>query len=238
MPLSKYPGGFERQCLRRINHSYLFDAVISDANAELAQAIQRDKAYTELFLQQFESALTQAVKLKPKEETEVVLQLKAELDRLYTASVSAAGDQQETRTAIDHLIQLLMDTIRQAAGSDTLANKELQEEAEARSAHFQLLECDLLGDILNSHTDTGEFVPATELVPTLLSVEKSVLAGAVKLFDLNQARSLIDEAQALLEGVEAGGRDDQLNAQIESAMENLMFIQGYRVYLEDYTREL
>ena len=233
---SQFPGGFERHCLRRINHSELFGQRSEAAADSLTAAIEKDNAFSETFTRQFEAVLQRAVALKPSEETEVVLAVKAELDRLYTVASSLRGDQRKTQEALARLIDLTMQSVRQAAGNDAVAIKELQEETQARSLHVKLLQSYLVADLLNSHADTGEFIPQTDLIPTLLCAEKAQLADAVQLFDQGQTAEIIQQSEQLLgQRIKASPEADALK--IKAAVENLEFIKGYAVYLEKLALE-
>lgn len=230
---SDFPGGYERHLLRRIRHPHLFGRLVESNDELLAQAIVKDGAYANVFSKQFESVLERAVALKPSEETEVVLAVKAELDRLYTVTGSLCGQQNSIREALVRLIDLTMQSVRAAAGNDALAVKELQEEDEARSLHFKLLGSALVADLLNSHSGTGVFIPEEDLIPTLLSAEKSELADAVQLFDSPQVSAIIQQAGQLLKDSIAKLHTDNEASGIAAATENFEFIKGYRVYLED-----
>lgn len=234
---SEFPGGFERHCLRLIRHPYLFGNVLGEIDEapseQLENAITKDTAYADVFYRQFEVVLERAVALKPSEDTEVVLEVKAELDRLYTISRSLGGDQLKVKEAITRLINLTMQTIKRAAGNeDALATKELQEEEDARMLHFKLLDNALVADLLNSHAETGVFIPHEGLIPTLLSTEKAALADVVQLFDLEQVSVMIGDAEELLEAVSGNLKADASPSDLAAAFENLEFIKGYRVYLE------
>ena len=227
---SEFPGGYERHLLRRIHHAYLFGGVSANKDELLVEAITKDGACASVFSEQFESVLERAVSLKPSEETEVVLEVKAELDRLYTVTGSLCGQQKSIREALTRLISLTMQSVRVAAGNDALALKELQEEEAARILHFKLLESSLVADLLNSDLGTGAFIPTEELIPTLLSADKSELADAVQLFDLEQTSEIIQQAERVLKSSIIKAEDE--NSGIALATEKLEFIKGYRVYLE------
>ena len=247
---SEFPGGHERHCLRHINHAYLFandvaasPILTNQSSAEvLMKAIARDETNAEVFAKEFEAILEQAVALKPSEETDVVLAVKAELDRLYTVSASLSGEQTEVREGLVRLIDLTMLSVQRAAGDDTLAAKELQQESDARSLHFKQLECSLLADLLNSNADGDAFIPANELIATLLSSEKAVLADVVGLFDSQQVSEIISQGERLLLRLEAKQQISEVVISqennnlriIANAQQNIEFIKGYKVYLEDY----
>ena len=234
---SEYPGGYERHLLRRIHNANLFAGVFDDAlerkDELLVEAIAKDGVYANAFSEQFESILERAVSLKPNEETEVVLEVKAELDRLYTVTGSLCGHQKSIREALVKLIGLTMQSVRRSAGNDALAFKELQEEDEARSLHFKLLDSSLVADLINSDLGSGIFIPAEELIPTLLCAEKSELADAVQLFDLQQTIEIIQQAEQLLKESITKLASQNEASWTAAVTENLEFMKGYRVFLED-----
>jgi len=236
---SEFPGAYERQCLRRINHAELFSELLGEPDELLAEATKKDRAYAANFSEQFEAILERAVALKPSEDTEVVLAVKAELDRLYTVAGSTCGDQASVKEGLQRLIDLTMQSVKRAAGNDAVATKELQEEDDARALHLKLLECDLVADLLNSHSN-GEagvseveaFIPSKALIPTLLSADKTVLADVVQLFDRQQVSEITQQAVVLLEGLEKVVMGENQILKLSKARENLEFIKGYGVYLD------
>ena len=231
---SDFPGGHERHCLRQINHADLFDYHNGAPDDALAQAVAKDVAIAKQFFKDFEAALARAVALKPNEDTKVVLALKAELDRLYTVSASLCGEQTNVQEGLTRLIALTLQSIKRAAGDDALADKELSEERDARSLHIKQLQTPLLADLLNSDLDGEGFIPKDALIPTLLSSDKAVLADVVGLFDLTQVSDIICQSEAMLEALVASSSVGKHSAIIAYATQNLEFIKGYKVYLENY----
>ena len=231
---SEFTGGHERHCLRRIQHALLFDYKSDESGRALSAAIAKDSAEAKTFLQAFEAALERAVSLKPTEEADVLLAVKAELDRLFTVSASLSGDQRQVQEALARLTALIMQSIEQAAGDEVLAMAELQDESAARQLHYEQLKCTLLADLLNSDNTTGVLIPSNELIPTLLCAEKVVLADAIKLFDLSQVLEIIQQAHSLLARIQHQCISEASKKSIEEAQQNLVFIKGYKVYLEDY----
>ncbi len=231
---SEFPGGHERHCLLRISHAELFEAASGTPEKSLADAIAKDTVNAKVFATDFEAVLERAVALKPSEETEVVLAVKAELDRLYTVSVSLGGDQSKIREALARLIDLTMQSVRRAAGTDALAIKELQEESDARRLHFKQLECSLLADLLNSDNEANALVPTGELIPSLLSSDKAILADVITLFDMRQLTDIILNGKQLLATLQENPNVSLGSVVITEATQNLEFIKGYKVYLEDY----
>ena len=219
--VSQFPGAYERQYLRQLNASELF-SVESD-ELLFVQAKANDQALVEPFMSELQLVLERAVALKPNEEGDVLLEVKADLDRLYNASCSLPEDQSDIQKYIANLIETIMGSIRKGAEDDDRALLELSEETQARKAHFELLESTLVSDLLSDQS----VIPAEQLLPTLLSAEKSDLAQAIQLFDAEQTKQLINQGHTLT-GDTAGRSPDILL----SAAENLAFIEGYLVFLE------
>ena len=91
----------------------------------------------------------------------------------------------------------------------------------------------MVADLLNSHPDTGVFIPESALIPTLLSAEKSELADVIQLFDLEQALAITESGEKLLEVSKEESVSRTSEADFAAATERLEFIRGYCVYLED-----
>ena len=221
---SQFPGAYERQYLRQLNAPVLF-AMESD-ELLLVQAKANDQALVEPFMGQLQTVLEKAVGLKPNEESEVLLAVKADLDRLYNASCSLPDNQRELQKYIANLIETIMQSIRKGAEDDERALLELAEETEARKTHFELLKSPLIGDLLSDES----VIPSEQLLPTLLSAEKSDLAQAIQLFDVEQTKQLISQGQTLLSPSDKSAKQ-ALDALLVAA-QNLEFIEGYLVFLE------
>jgi len=220
MPIqaSSYPGAFERQYFRQVNYTALFKQVHLDEDTWY-EAKAKDQTLLAPFMEQLQCVLERAVALKSNESSDVLLAVKAELDRLYTASCCLPEDQSQIQQSLAHLIETIMESVRKGAGEDTLALQELDEEAKARRLHFDLLKTALVADLLSDDVVIHE----TDLVPTLLSADKADLAQVVQLFDAEQTEQFISQAQAFLSNQVQG---------FDEAQQNLHFIQGYLVFLQ------
>ena len=219
--VSQFPGAYERQYLRQLNASELF-SVESD-ELLFVQAKANDQALVEPFMSELQLVLERAVALKPNEESDVLLEVKADLDRLYNASCSLPEDQSDIQKYIANLVETIMGSIRKGAEDDDRALLELSEETQARKAHFELLESTLVSDLLSDQS----IIPAEQLLPTLLSAEKSDLAQAIQLFDAEQTKQLINQGHALID--DTAGKSPGI---LLRAAESLAFIEGYLVFLE------
>lgn len=136
-----------------------------------------------------------AVNLQGNEASEVVLGLKAQLEQLYERSAALAEDQSTNQAALRKLIDIIMRTVRHAAGNDPLAQAELDQEEAARALHVAQLKHPLVVDLLAPDSP----IEADELVPTLLCESAPSLAAVLLLFDIGQMAQLCVDARALLE---------------------------------------
>jgi hypothetical protein len=201
VPFSEFPGRHERHLRRRLNNPLFprpVDALDDDA---LLEVQRRDHEELLVFLGNLRETVQRAVSLQPNEETQVVLDLKSDLERLYEAASGLADEQEGNKTAIRQLVAVIAQTVRKAAGSDPLAVSELEQEEEARAAHFALLEQPLVADLLHPASVVAE----NELVPTLLSEEETAVAAAAALFDGEQLALIVERGRGLLAEVDPGG---------------------------------
>lgn len=193
IPFSEKPGRHERDFRRRLDNP-LFGSTTQLSDEALLEVQQRDHEELVDFVAELRQVVERAVSLKPQEESEVILQLKADLERLYELSAGLADEQGANQQAIEHLLDAIMRTIRANAEGDALAAQELEMEAQARALHFQMLKEPLVADLLHPQT----LIAPTELVPTLLSESESAVTAALQLFDPAQQRQLAADARALL----------------------------------------
>jgi hypothetical protein len=200
IPFSELPGRHERHFRRKLDND-LFGAPIRDPqDDDLLEAQRRDHEELLAFIGELRETVQQAVELKPNEESQVILDLKERLDRLYESSAGLCDDHSGNQTAIRQLIAVIMKTVW-AAANDIQAEQELEQETAARAAHFELLREPLVADLLHPHSAIGE----GELVPTLLSESESAVAAVLALFDADQLALLVSEARQLLKRKDADG---------------------------------
>jgi len=174
---------------------------------ELLEVQRLDHEELLAFIQSLRNLVRQAVELKPNEETQTILDLKAELEKHYEQSCGLADQQGGNRQAIASLIEVIMNTIRRGAAGDPLAEQELAEEAEARRRHFELLQTPLVADLLHPET----LIAPDELVPALLTDPQDQVVVALELFDAEQMRQLLLDAQVLLEEKGVAASDAEVN---------------------------
>jgi hypothetical protein len=197
VPFSELPGRRERHYRRRLGNP-LFGGAALEANEDDLLEVQRlDHEELLVFLEELRELVRRAVDLKPNEDSQVVLDLKSDLDRLYETASGLADDQSGNKLAIRQLLAVIMKTVWQSAGNDSLAEAELAQEEQARAAHFDLLEQPLLADLLHPES----VISAEELLPTLLSESEPALRAALELFEVEQLATLHADARALLAGL-------------------------------------
>ena len=219
---SENPGAHERHLIRR-HQNPLFEERKTDVNSDsLMLAQKEDHELLQQFMLDFRDVITQATSLKPNEDSEIILEVKDKLDKLYAASVTVADDQTRVKESIKKLLGVIMKSVRSGAGDDAHALQELDQEEMARDANMAFLESKLVADIL----DPDSPIEDKDLIPTLLSAEKDDLALAVQLFDLDQLNYILSEGESLLNKIESQGND------VSKAAENYVFIEGYKQFLE------
>lgn len=194
IPFSELPGRHERHYRRRLDNP-LFNTPLMHDDDSLLEVQRLDHDELVAFITELRGVVERAVSLRPHEETETVLKLKEDLERLYETSAGVADDQEGNQQAILQLLAVIMRTIRSNAEGDALAIQELDMEEQARTLHFGLLREPLVADLL--HPDS--VIAADELIPTLLSESASGVAAALQIFDESQRMELAEHARALLE---------------------------------------
>ncbi|MEZ5449119.1 MAG: hypothetical protein R3E95_06310 [Thiolinea sp.] len=219
---STHPGSHERHLLRK-HANPLFEerqAVLDDDSLMEAQRLDHERLLA--FLAEFRSLLQEAGSLPPNADSEQILGLKERLDRAYETAAAVADDQSESRQAMVQLLNILMTAVRQGAGNDAQAQAELDQEEQARAAHFQLLEAALVADLL----DPQSVITAPELLPTLLSVPQEELTLAIQLFDSSQLEILLGQGIQLLERLPETAAEQR-----RMAAQKLQLIQAYLEFL-------
>jgi hypothetical protein len=193
-PFSQYPGRHERHYRRRLDNS-LFEGRRATRDGEVLLEMQRlDHDELMDFLVALRSTVGEAVDLAPNAGSEIVLDIKERLDRLYEQSAGLADDHAHNQAAIRDLVEVIMRNVERGAAGDPTALDELAQERVAREAHFALLRSALVADLL--HPDSA--VSADDLAPTLLSASREDLAAALQLFDQPQLQHLLSTAEECL----------------------------------------
>lgn len=192
--LSKFPGRHERHFRRKLDNPLFPRPTTADVEA-LVETQRLDHEELLAFLTELREAVQAAVELQPNEESQVILDLKERLDKLYEAASGLAEDQTGNKDALRQLIAVIMATVRASAAGDSQAEDELQQEEIARATHFHLLEQPLVAELLHPQSA----IQPDELAATLLSEDEAALKAALELFDEGQLMLLLGEARPLLE---------------------------------------
>ncbi|GAB6044245.1 hypothetical protein [Endothiovibrio diazotrophicus] len=201
LQFSDHPGSHERQ-LRRRAGNLLFDVArrrVTQGDVDRARALDQQEA--QAFLEQFRALVQRAVELKPNEESQVILELKAQLDRAYVECTAMAGEHRSILDALRKLIEVVMQAVRAAAGDDPKARAELDDEERARRAQFELLGHPLVADLMRPDTT----IEAQELVPTLLSESREAIRAALWLFEPEQLEEIRERGRDLALGLRNRG---------------------------------
>jgi len=196
--LSQNPGRHERHFRRKLENPLFPRPTEADVDV-LLEAQRLDHEELLAFLTELREAVRAAVDLQPNEESQVILDLKERLDKLYEAASCLAEDQTGNKDALRQLIAVIMGTVRASAAGDSQAEDELQQEEIARASHFHLLEQPLVAELLHPQS----LIEPDELAATLLSEDEGALKAALELFDVDQLMLLVGEAQQLLTAKDA-----------------------------------
>lgn len=215
VPFSQFPGRHERHYRRRLGNPLFPERPQAAEDAALLEMQRLDHDELLAFVTDLRSAVQRAVNLEPNAGSEVILELKERLDRLYETSAGLAEDHSDNQAALRRLLEVIMRNVERGAAGDPRALDELAQERAARAAHFALLASPLVADLLHPHST----ISADELAPTLLSSAADELAAALQLFDLRQLDALYADARRCLAAVArppagAVARLEQIAAQI------------------------
>ena len=191
---SQRPGRRERHLVRKHDNPLFPDEPPLTSHL-LLEAQRLDHEELEAFLADFHQLVHQAVELDANVGSEVVLALKERLDRAYEQAAGLADDQSQVQAAIVRLLGPIMAAVRRGAANDSVALQELEQEALARTTHFELLAQPLVADLLAPDSPIAE----AELAATLLSVPQREFSAALTLFDPQQREQLHADCTALLE---------------------------------------
>jgi hypothetical protein len=205
VPFSELPGRHERHFRRRLHPLFPRPVAADFTDDDLLEVQRLDHEELLAYLTSLRGLVQRAAELKPSEESQVVLDLKADLEKHYEEACSLADAQGNNKEAIRHLIEVIMNTIRRSAAGDPLAEQELAQEEAARRLHFQLLETPLVADLLHPET----LIQPDELPAVLLTDPLEQVETALELFDETQLASLVESAEALVEKNPAAGEAER-----------------------------
>ena len=207
---SDKPGRRERHLQRKFRNPLYSEAEKKVTPADVNQARQEDEQELREFTEAFQEVLETIAELPGNVESQVILDLKERVDRLYEQACGLGGDRSGEREGLDRLHQAIAQAIRHGAGNDVEALTRLDEEAQARAMHMQLLQYDLVADLLYPETP----IRPEDLIPALLSQDADALEAVMTLFDDEQRQFVLAQARQLLEALGDG-------SELESARERV-----------------
>ncbi len=194
---SQNPGIYERDQQRRYNNP-LFSNTNEITASTVEDARLRDQQAHEAFMSSFQKLVQKIVALDNQAESQIILDLKTQLDKSFETSATLPGDLSDIRQAIQSLMQPIMQAVQIGAGDDQTALEKLEDEDNARSHHFTMLEIPLAADILNANSP----ITADQLPAALLSEETSNLELVLTLFSPEQQVELKKDCIELVNKIE------------------------------------
>ncbi len=206
LPFTHRPGRRERHLRRRHENPLFAWPPIRVEPLDLLEAQRADHEEMESFRNSFRDLVQRAMDLPPNAGSDQVLALKEDLEQHYEQACGLAGDHIQERAALRRLTDLVAGAVRRAAGSDPLAQAELDDAEQARAVHFLLLEQPLVADLLHPETP----ITPDDLLPTLLTAAPSELAAALEVFNHPQILALVQQGHALLARLEAADVDTRV----------------------------
>lgn len=203
MNFSTSPGPFERHLKRRLLNPLFPQPEKELTQQDITEAQKKDEENLLNFMNYFQSVVKKTTELGMHSESDVVLEIKEQLDECYATSCAMPGDHDNLKEAIRRLITAIMAAIRKGAEGDPSALKKLDEEDVARKMHNELHERKLIADLMLEDSPIAE----NELTPTLLNEDADDLQAALQLFSAEQLDLIVKDAQTLLEKLRKEGHE-------------------------------
>lgn len=197
---SEAPGAWERH-LQRQHNNPLFAHCEAVTQTAVNDAQRKDEGERVAFATSFNDLLEKAVALQPQEESDVILKLKSDIDKLYEDCAGLGGDFAAQKEGLKKLNELIMQAIWKSADHNEQAQSELEKETVARKMHFALLEYPLIAHLLRPESPISQM----DLVPTLLTEEENSVRAAMSMFDREHQQVLCDGARTLLNALRQQG---------------------------------
>jgi hypothetical protein len=203
MNFSTSPGPYERHLKRRLLNPLFPQPEKELTQQDISEAQKKDEENLLNFMNYFQSVVKKTTELGMHSESDVVLEIKEQLDECYATSCAMPGDHDNLKEAIRRLITAIMAAIRKGAEDDPTTLKKLDEEDVARKMHNELHERKLIADLMLEDSPIAE----NELTPTLLNEDADDLQAALQLFSAEQLDLIVKDAQALLEKLRKEGHE-------------------------------
>lgn len=192
---SKLPGCRESH-LKRLYHNALLQPKHPPTQEAVNQAHQTDLEELETFQHDFSKLMDQAISLQANTESDVILQLKEDLDKLYEQCAGLTGDTQAYKKGVARLTAVVMQAVRKGAGNDPTALSELEQEESARNMHYQLLEFPIVAHLLRPDSP----IQAEDLAAVLLGENEENVSAVLSLFDQEHIMDLAKRSERLVAG--------------------------------------
>ncbi len=209
---SSQPGRYERHMHRKFNN-LLFpeqDRKVSQDQVDAAREL--DDEELQQFTKSYHTILQEIVELVQNVESELVLKLKQRLDQLYEQVCGLGGDRTAEKAGLYKLHQAIDQAIAAGAAGDATAEAQLAQEAQARKIHWQMLQQPMVADLLRTESPISQ----DDLLPTLLSEEAESFSITMGMFDPEQCRSLLGQAETLLKSHEGEPGLENARARVEN----------------------
>ncbi|MBT5229219.1 MAG: hypothetical protein HOM11_02970 [Methylococcales bacterium] len=195
---NELPGCWERHCQRKYKNPLFADA--NSITVELVgQAQAKDLAELESFDKTFQDVLEKAVALPAHAQSDVVLGLKEQIDKLYESSATLLGDQTDKQKALLKLTEVVMKVIKTGADTDTFAVGQLEQETTARELHVKMLKHHVIADLLREESP----IQPEELAAVVLIETPDAIKSLVTLFDDDQKQDLMRQCEVVVEKMKA-----------------------------------
>ena len=203
MNFSPAPGPYERHLKRRLLNPLFPKPENEVTQQDVEDAQKKDEETLMAFMSHFQSVVQKTTELGTSSESDIVLEIKEQLDECYATSCAMPGDHTNLKIAVKKLIIAIMAAIRKGAADDATALKKLNEEDVARELHNELHERKLIADLMLQNSPILE----NELTPTLLNEEIGDLEAALPLFSTEELSLIAKTAQTLLEQLRQDGHE-------------------------------
>jgi hypothetical protein len=190
---SKKPGCQEAY-LKRKYHNPLFPDGAAITQEMVNTAFQQDQEEVKQFRSDFKSLMERAAALKPNTDSDVILKLKEDIDKLYEQCAGLADQHEPWKQGLKKLVTIVMESIKKGAGNDATALAELAQEEVARKQHYELLEYPLVAHLLRPDSP----IQPDELATFLLAEEEETVKQVLSLFDPEHINALHEHAVKIM----------------------------------------
>lgn len=192
---NKQPGCMESHLQRQYQNTLLSKRQ-SVTQTSVNEASNQDQQELISFKQAFTHLMNQAATLEANTQSDTILTLKENIDKLYEQCAGLAGDPSRYRKALEKMMHVVMQSIRHGAGNDPVAHEELSQEAAARAQHYALLRFPLVSHMLR----TDSPIQPEELAAVLLGETGEVVVAITGLLDTPHISDLYHRARQLMSG--------------------------------------